>query len=72
MSNELEALKEDYKKLLVQVQAEMAQKNYIKKKLDLSDFLLRASNDKIDYLETSLRAANEQYQCLTLDTKREL
>ena len=48
MNNELEALKEDYKKLLVQVQAEMVQKEHYRIKLSDTDELLKMKQARID------------------------
>jgi hypothetical protein len=72
MNNELEALKEDYKKLLVQVQAEMVQKEHYRIKLSNTDELLKMKQARIDRLVEKLELANENYQCLAMDTKREL
>ncbi len=72
MNNELEALKEDYKKLLIQVQAEMVQKEHYKIKLSNCDELLKMSQARIDRLVEKLELSNNNYQCLAMDTKRNL
>ncbi len=72
MNNELEALKEDYKKLLVQVQAEMVQKEHYRIKLSNCDELLKMSQARIDRLVEKLELSNENYQCLAMDTRRDL
>jgi hypothetical protein len=72
MNNELEALKEDYKKLLVQVQAEMMQKEHYRIKLSDTDELLKMSQARINRLVEKLELSNENYQCLMLSNKRNL
>ena len=72
MNNELEALKEDYKKLLVQVQAEMVQKEHYRIKLSDTDELLKMKQARIDRLIEKLEISNENYQCLAMDTRRDL
>jgi hypothetical protein len=72
MDNELQALKEDYKRLLIQVQAEMVQKEHYKIKLSSCDELLKMSQARIDRLVEKLELSNNNYQCLAMDSKREL
>tara|TARA_R110002096_G_scaffold257416_1_gene451103 strand:+ start:143 stop:349 length:207 start_codon:yes stop_codon:yes gene_type:complete len=52
---ELRALKEDYTKLLIQCQAEMMEKNYLKKQCDMAYKLIQMRDEKIDRLELVLR-----------------
>ena len=72
MNNELQALKEDYKRLLIQVQAEMVQKEHYKIKLSNCDELLKMSQARIDRLVEKLELSNNNYECLAMDSKREL
>jgi len=72
MNNELEALKEDYKRLLIQVQAEMVQKEHYKIKLSNCDELLKMSQARIDRLVEKLELSNNNYECLMLSTKKNL
>tara|TARA_R110000851_G_scaffold255717_1_gene408249 strand:- start:12 stop:230 length:219 start_codon:yes stop_codon:yes gene_type:complete len=72
MNNELAALKLDCDKLMIQTKCELIEKNHYKKELTLRDEHLSIANSQISDLRLALNAANEQYQCLMLDTKREL
>ena len=72
MDNELQALKEDYKRLLIQVQAEMVQKEHYKIKLSNCDELLKMSQARIDRLVEKLELSNNNYECLAMDSKRNL
>lgn len=72
LDNKTEALEIDNAKLVIQIQAELAEKNYIKKQLDTANFLISLSKSKIATLEEALNLAHEQYECLAISGSREL
>ena len=72
MNNKLEALKKDYDKLLIQVQAELVQKEHYKTMLKNTDELLRLSQARVKSLVDKLELSNNNYECLMLSHKKNL
>jgi hypothetical protein len=72
MNNELEALKKDYDKLLIQVQAELVQKEHYMIQLASTGLLLKMANKKIAKLSTALGLTQKAYDCIASENKKEL
>ena len=72
MNNELEALKKDYNKLLIQVQAELVQKEHYMIQLASTDLLLKMANKKIAKLNTTLGLTQRSYDRIASENKKEL
>lgn len=54
MNNELKALKEDYNKLLIQVQSELLEKNHYKKQCEMAHRMMLLKDEKIERLSLAL------------------